>query len=162
MLRAFGVFSLVLALLGPILSPSCRKMAPRWPKMARRWRNIAPRWPKMAPRWPNIAQHSAKMSQDSLQEHAQDPKKLKKQQVFSTIFKGFDLRFRSIFWCFFEESVELISNCEWKLRSPKIVIFLRENHYFSQNPQNLNSKFDSKIHVKLKTKKTFKIVIAKK
>ena len=55
--RSWALCWLILSLLGPILSPSCSKMAPRWL---------------------NIAQHSAKMSQDSLQEHAQDPKKLKK------------------------------------------------------------------------------------
>ena len=46
-----------MALSGCILSPSCAKMA---------WR------------WPNIAQHSAKMSQHSLQEQPQDPKKTSK------------------------------------------------------------------------------------
>ena len=52
--RSWALSWLILALLRPILSPSCSKMAPRWP---------------------NIAQHSAKMSQHSLQEQPQDPKK---------------------------------------------------------------------------------------
>ena len=52
--RSWALSWLILALLGHILSPSCSKMVPRWP---------------------NIAQHSAKMSQHSLQEQLQDPKK---------------------------------------------------------------------------------------
>ena len=48
---------LIFALLGLILSPSCSKMAPRWP---------------------NIAQHSAKMSQHNLQEQPRTPKNLQK------------------------------------------------------------------------------------
>ena len=52
--RSWALSWLILALLGHILSPSCSKMVPRWP---------------------NIAQHSAKMSQHSLQEQPQDPKK---------------------------------------------------------------------------------------
>ena len=58
---------LILMLSGPILSPSCSKMAPRWP---------------------NIAQHSAKMSQHSLQEQPQDPKKPSKV-LYSRRFFGF-------------------------------------------------------------------------
>ena len=71
MLLSFPSFSLVLAFLGRILSPSCRKMAPRWTKMAPRWPKIAPRLSKIAPRWPKIAQHS-------LQEEPQEPKILQK------------------------------------------------------------------------------------
>ena len=52
--RSWALSCLILALLRPILSPSCSKMAPRWP---------------------NITQHTAKMSQHSLQEQPQDPKK---------------------------------------------------------------------------------------
>ena len=52
--RSCALSWLVLALLGLILSPSCSKMAPSWP---------------------NIAQHRAKMSQNGLQEHPQDPQK---------------------------------------------------------------------------------------
>ena len=52
--RSWALSWLILALLGAILSPSCSKMAPRWP---------------------NIRQHSAKMSQHSLQEQPEDPKK---------------------------------------------------------------------------------------
>ena len=44
--------------------------------------------------------------------------------------QGFDLRFPMIFGWFFEGNAELISNCEWKLRTQKIVIFLRKNAYF--------------------------------
>ena len=40
-----------------------------------RYSILSPSCSKMAPRWPNIAQHSAKMSQHSLQEQPQDPKK---------------------------------------------------------------------------------------
>ena len=52
--RSWSLSWLILALSGRILPPSCSKMVPRWP---------------------NIAQHSAKMSQHSLQEQPQDPKK---------------------------------------------------------------------------------------
>ena len=52
--RSWALSWLILALSGRILWPSCSKMAPRWP---------------------NIAQHSAKMSQHSLQEQPQHPKK---------------------------------------------------------------------------------------
>ena len=52
--RSWSLSWFILALLGHILSPSCSKMVPRWP---------------------NIAQHSAKMSQHSLPEQPQDPKK---------------------------------------------------------------------------------------
>ena len=81
MLAAFRSFWVVLALLGRILWPSCRKMAPRWTKMAPRWPKIAPRWSKIAPRWPKIAQHS-------LQEESQDPKNLHKccTLVFFLVF----------------------------------------------------------------------------
>ena len=79
MLIPFPSFSLVLALLGLILSPSCRKMAPRWTKIAARWPKIAPRWPKIAPRWPKIAQHS-------LQEEPQDPKKPSKVLYYRRFF----------------------------------------------------------------------------
>ncbi len=58
---------IILALSGRILSPSCSKMAPRWP---------------------NIAQHSAKMSQHSLQEQPQDPKKPSKV-LYCRRFCGF-------------------------------------------------------------------------
>ena len=54
-----------------------------------------------------------------------------KNNTFSTsIFKGFGLRFRRIFWWFLEGNAELISNCESKLRTLKIVILPRKNAYF--------------------------------
>ena len=77
----FRSVSLVLALLGRILSPSCRKMGAKWTKIAPRWPKIAPRWSKIAPRWPKIAQHS-------LQEEPQDPKKPSKV-LYSRRFFGF-------------------------------------------------------------------------
>ena len=43
---------------------------------------------KIAPRWPNIGQHSAKMSQHSLQEQPQDPKKPSKV-LYCRRFCGF-------------------------------------------------------------------------
>ena len=52
--RFWALCRLILSLLGPILSSS---------------------WSKMVLRWLNIAQHSAKMSQDSLQEQLQNFKK---------------------------------------------------------------------------------------
>ena len=70
-----------MALLGRILSPSCREMAPRWTKIAPRWPKIAPRWSKIAPRWPKIAQHS-------LQEEPKDPKKPSKV-LYCRRFFGF-------------------------------------------------------------------------
>ena len=78
---SFSLVLALLALLGLILSPSCRKMAPRWTKIAARWPKIAPRWPKIAPRWPKIAQHS-------LQEELLDPKKPSKV-LYSRRFFGF-------------------------------------------------------------------------
>ena len=42
----------------------------------------------MVPRWPNIAQHSAKMSQHSLPEQPQDPKKPSKM-LYCRRFSGF-------------------------------------------------------------------------
>ena len=65
--RSWSLSWLILALLGHILSPSCSKMVPRWP---------------------NIAQHSAKMSQHSLQEQPQDPKKPSKV-LYCRRFSGF-------------------------------------------------------------------------
>ena len=65
--RSWALSWLFLALLRPILSPSCSKMAPRWP---------------------NITQHTAKMSQHSLQEHPQDHKKPSKV-LYSRRFSGF-------------------------------------------------------------------------
>ena len=55
--RSWALSWLILALLGSILSPSCSKMAPRWP---------------------NIAQHRAKMNQHSLQEPPTRPPKTPK------------------------------------------------------------------------------------
>ena len=69
MLGYVGQCWLMLALLADILSPSCSKMAPRWP---------------------NIAQHSAKMSQHGVQEHPQDPRKPCKSDELSSFF-GFSL-----------------------------------------------------------------------
>ena len=70
--RPFSLSCLILALLGailalsgPILSPSCSKMAPRWP---------------------NITQPNAKMSQHSLQGQPQDPKKTFKSAILSLFF----------------------------------------------------------------------------
>ena len=60
--RSWALSWLILALLGAILSPSCSKMAPRWP---------------------NIGQHSAKMSQHSLQEQPEDPKTFKSDELSS-------------------------------------------------------------------------------
>ena len=57
MLIVFRSFSLVLALLGRILSPSCRKMAPKWS---------------------NIDQHSAKMGQNCFPRAPKSSKNLKK------------------------------------------------------------------------------------
>ena len=54
-----------MALLGHILSPSCSKMAPRWP---------------------NIAQHSAKMRQKCSPRPPKSPKNLKKTIGFSKFF----------------------------------------------------------------------------
>ena len=65
--RSWALSWLILALSGHILSPSCSKMVPRWP---------------------NIAQHSAKMSQHSLQEQPQDPKKPSKM-LYCRRFSGF-------------------------------------------------------------------------
>ena len=55
---------------------------------------------------------------------------VEKQHVFGIDFRRFGLRFRMIFWWFFEGNAELISNCASKLRTLKIVIFPRENAYF--------------------------------
>ena len=63
--RSWALSWLILALWGTILSPSCSKMAPRWP---------------------NIGQHSAKMSQHSLQEPSQDPPKPSKSDELSSFF----------------------------------------------------------------------------
>ena len=63
--RSWALSWLILALSGHILSPSCSKMVPRWP---------------------NIAQHSAKMSQHSLQELPQDPRKPCKSDELSSFF----------------------------------------------------------------------------
>ena len=86
----------------------------------------------------------------TFQNRGRNPKKstLKNNTFLASIFKGFGLRFRSIFWCFFEESVELISNCEWKLRTLKIVIFLRENAYFQENLGRKYVEFIRKMHEK--------------
>jgi hypothetical protein len=65
--RSWALSWLILALSGRILSPSCSKMVPRWP---------------------NIAQHSAKMSQHSLPEQPQDPKKPSKM-LYCRRFSGF-------------------------------------------------------------------------
>ena len=65
--RSWALCWLILSLLGPFLSSS---------------------WSKMAPKWLNIAQHSAKMGQDSLQEQPQDPKKPSKV-LYSRRFWGF-------------------------------------------------------------------------
>ena len=44
--------------------------------------------------------------------------------------------------------MELISNCEWKLRTLKIVIFLRENAYFQENLGRKYVEFIRKMHEK--------------
>ena len=63
--RSWALSWLILALLGTILSPSCSKMAPRWP---------------------NITQHSAKIAQHSLQRAAPGPQKTFKSAVLSCFF----------------------------------------------------------------------------
>ena len=63
--RSWALSWLILALLGAILSPSCSKMAPRWP---------------------NIAQHSAKMSQLGLQDRPQDREKPPKVMNYRRFF----------------------------------------------------------------------------
>ena len=61
---------LILALFGPILSPSCRKMAPKWP---------------------NIDQHSAKMGQNCFPRVPKSPKNLKQCIKTQIVFEGFVL-----------------------------------------------------------------------
>ena len=74
---------------------------------------------------------------------------MSKNNTFSaSIFKGFGLRFRRIFWWFFQGSAELISNCEWKLRALKIVILLRQNAYFQENLGRKYVEFIRKKHEK--------------
>ena len=86
---------------------------------------------------------------------------MSKNITFSaSIFKGFGLRFGRFFRWFFEENVELISNCEPKLQTLKIVIFLRENTYFQGNLESVNAKFISKVQEKSKVFGTFDIPCA--
>ena len=98
--RSWALSWLILALLGAILSPSCSKMAPRWP---------------------NIAQHSAKMSQHSLQEHPQDPKKPLKV-LYSRRFSWFPLvlgRSRSRFKKGHQDAPKIAPSCpSWPPRWP--------------------------------------------
>ena len=86
----------------------------------------------------------------TLRNRGRNPKKsMSKNNTFSaSIFKGFGLRFRRVFWWFFEESVELILNFESKLKTLKIVIFLRENAYFQENLCRKYVEFIRKMHEK--------------
>ena len=96
--------------------------------------------PNLAPTW----------RPKRLRNRGRNPKKsmLKNNTFLASIFKGFDFRFRSSFWCFFEESAELISNCEWKLRTLKIMIFFKENAYFQENLCRKYVEFIRKMHEK--------------
>ena len=92
-----------------------------------------------------------------LRNRGRNPKKsMSKNNTFSaSIFKGFGLRFRRIFWWFLEGNAELISNCEWKLRTLKILIFLRKNAYFQENLDKKYVKFIRKMHEKSLFFRTF-------
>ena len=96
--------------------------------------------PNLAPTW----------RPKRLQNRGRNPEKStsKKTRFLESILEGFGLHFGRIFWWFFEANAELILNCESKLRTLKIVIFLRKNAYFQETRESDNAKFISKMREK--------------
>ena len=96
----------------------------------------------------------------TLPDRSRNPRKsMSKNNMFSaSIFKGFGFHFRTIFWWFFEESLELISNCESELRALKIAIFLGKNAYFKESLGRKYVEFIRKMHEKTLFFWTFDLV----